>query len=95
MRRVYVAALREAFPLTRVPEQNYVAILDDVLFAFEFQLGFFFGRGETAGFDQIFPVHHFGFDEAALDIAVNGAGGFLRGSCRDRWSRRDIRVRRR
>ena len=63
--------------LTGVAEQHHVAILHDVLFAFEPNLGLFFRRGKAARREQIFPLHHVRFDEAALDVAVNGSGGLL------------------
>src|ERR1700761_6403961 len=62
----------------RVAERYHVAILHDVLFAFEAHLRLFTRRAEAARGHQVFPVHHFGLDEPALDVAVNCARCFLR-----------------
>src|SRR6266403_1537539 len=53
-------------------EENDVAFLDDVLFAFEAHLRLFARRQE------IIPADYFGANEAALYVGVNCAGCFLR-----------------
>src|SRR6202034_3821074 len=71
-------ALAKNIVLARVAEQNHIAILHDVLFSFELYLRALLGHGKAAGLQQVFPIHHFGFDESALDVAVNRAGSLLR-----------------
>ena len=60
-----------------VPDHKNVAVLDDVLFAFQAQQAFFAHARVAAMIDQRLPVHHFGADELLLEIAVDGAGGLL------------------
>src|SRR5262249_28788112 len=51
-----------------------VSVLDHVLLPLDAQLSRFAALGLTLERDEIFPAHHFGADEAALDVGVNLAG---------------------
>src|ERR1700722_13604018 len=68
----------EEIALARVAEHNYVAILHEVFFAFELHLRAFLSDSKTSGLQQVFPIPHFGFNESALDVAVNRARSLLR-----------------
>src|SRR6266576_3339399 len=59
-------------------EENDVAFLDDVLFAFEAHLSLFARRREASRRQEIIPADYFGANEAALYVGVNCAGCFLR-----------------
>jgi len=59
-------------------EENDVAFLDDVLFAFEAHLRLFARRREASRHQEIIPADYFGANEAALYVGVNCAGRFLR-----------------
>src|SRR5450631_2953004 len=59
-------------------EVNDVAVFDDVLLAFELQLGVGAAGALGAVLDEVFPPDHFGLDEAALEVGVDDARG-LRG----------------
>src|SRR2546427_103366 len=56
--------------------EDDVAFLDDVLLAFETDLGSLFGSGDAAGGEEVVPANDFRANEALFDVAVNGAGGF-------------------
>src|SRR5580658_10812761 len=56
---------------SRMPEQDHIAVLHDVFFSFQLHLRLLARGRETSSLHQILPVHHFGLDESALDIAVN------------------------
>src|SRR5262249_20032650 len=62
--------------LAGVPEQDDVALLDDVVLAFETYLSFFARGTEAAGGQQVVPADDFGADEAFFNVAVNGPGSF-------------------
>lgn len=57
-------------------EKDDVAFLDDVFLAFETDLSFFFGGGDTASSQEVTATDDFGADEAFLDVAVDGPGSF-------------------
>ena len=59
-------------------EVDDVAILHDVVFAFDADEAFFAGRGYAAVFYEVIEVHDLGTDESALEIRVNLAGGLRR-----------------
>src|ERR1700735_3946911 len=71
-------APEENMRLTRVAEQDHIAVLHDVFLTFQAHLRPFTRDGKSAGLQEVFPVHNFGLDEAALDVTVNRARGFLR-----------------
>src|SRR5215472_4344819 len=52
-----------------------IAVLDDILLAFQAQFSFVPSLAFAASGDEIVVVNHFGADEAALEIAVDAAGG--------------------
>src|SRR5512146_1562743 len=60
------------------PEQEHVAIAHDVVAAFNAVVSGFPGMGDGTLFEQVLAVDGFGFDEASLEVSVNGAGGFDR-----------------
>src|SRR5262249_28187428 len=57
-----------------VPDYQYVAVLDDVLLAFQAQQAFLAHARVSAMVDQRLPVHRFGPDELFLKVAVNRSG---------------------
>ena len=59
-----------------VAEEDNIAFLDDVVFAFEAHLGFFFCGGDAACGEEIFAAYDFRANKAFLDVAVNFTGGF-------------------
>src|SRR5580658_7362657 len=63
---------------SRMPEQDHIAVLHDVLFSFQPHLRLLARGRKTSGLHQILPIHNFGLDETALDVAVNRARGLLR-----------------
>src|SRR5262249_21152786 len=54
-----------------VPYHQHIAILDDVLLAFEAKLALIPRARIAAQVDQGLPVHHFGANELLLEIGVN------------------------
>ena len=76
-------------------EENHVAFLDDVVSAFEANLGFFAGGGDAACGEEVVPANDFGADEALFDVAVNFAGGFNGAWLPFEWSKRGLPARRR
>src|SRR5206468_7653934 len=60
-------------------EMDYVAVLDQVVFAFHAVEAFFAGGGDRAALHQVVKCDGFGFDEAALEIGMNNPGGFRSG----------------
>src|SRR5262245_50466280 len=68
-----------------MPEVNHVSVEDDVLLAFEPQLGVVAAAGDRAAREQVLVAADLRADEAALDVSVDLAGGVLRvGSAGDR-----------
>src|SRR5579863_2586216 len=65
-------------PLAAVAEQNNVAFLNDVFLPFEAHLRAFARRRKASCSKQIFTAHHFGTNEAALNVRVNRPRRFLR-----------------
>ena len=61
-----------------MPEQNHIAILHDVLFAFQTHLRLLARRRKAARFEQVFPLHDIRLDKILLDVAMNCARGLLR-----------------
>src|SRR5258707_3259419 len=61
-----------------MPEQNDVAFLDDVLFAFQAHLRLLARRREAPRLQEIIPANYLGANESAFDVGVNCAGCFLR-----------------
>src|SRR6185295_11038240 len=59
-------------------EVDDVAVLDDVLLALEPHLAVLLARGHRAARHQVIVADDLGTDEAALDVAVDLAGGELR-----------------
>ena len=57
------------------PELHHVAVLHDVFLALDPQLAGFAGLGVGAEADEVVEVDGLGRDEAALEIAVDDAGG--------------------
>src|SRR5215207_11243717 len=60
-------------------EVDDVALLHDVVFAFEAEEALLAGGGVGAGAGEVVVGDDLGADEAALDVGVDGAGG-LRGA---------------
>ena len=69
-------------PLRCKPEMHDVAVLHDVVLAFEPQLAGIARAGLAAAGDIVVIGDGFGADEAAFEIAVNDAGGLRRLACR-------------
>ncbi len=67
---------RKNFRSAAMPDMHHVAILHDVVLAFEAQRAFGAGVGFGAGFEQLVPADGFSADEMLLQIGVDGAGGF-------------------
>src|SRR4051794_12497841 len=63
-----------------VPDHEYVAILDDVLLAFEPQLTLVPRARVAAQVYHRLPIDHFGADELLLEIGVDGARRLHRGA---------------
>src|SRR5262245_35905674 len=59
-------------------EVNDIAVLDDVLLAFQPQLSFVASLAFAAGSDEVVVVNDFGPDESALEVAVDAAGSARR-----------------
>ena len=78
-----------------MPDVHHIAILHDVVFAFEAQGAFGAGVGFGAGFEQLVPADGFGANEVLFQIGMDGSGALLPRGCRTGWSRRGIRLRRR
>src|SRR5262245_1470060 len=57
-------------------KENYIAVPDDVFFAFEPHPTFLFCCCSRSGFDHIFIGYHLGADESALQVGVNRACRF-------------------
>src|ERR1041385_703519 len=67
-----------AEPLHIKLKQQHVAVLDHVFLAFHAVEALFAGGGDRAAVHQVVVGDGFGLDEAALEIAVNDAGGLWR-----------------
>src|SRR5947208_858110 len=61
------------------PEVDDVAVLDDVLLALEAELAVFAAGSHGAARDQMIVADHFGANKSAGDVAMDLAGGQLRG----------------
>src|SRR5579884_3278558 len=61
-----------------VPDVEDVAILHEVVFAFEAQGALRAGRGFRSGGEQRIPVDRLRPDEVLLEVGVDRAGGLLR-----------------
>src|SRR4030088_2258289 len=61
----------------RVPNVHHVAVLHDVVFAFEAQGALGAGVGFGAGFEKLIPADGFGANEMMFQIGMNGAGALL------------------
>src|SRR5208282_5353751 len=61
-----------------MPDVHHVAILHDVVFAFEAERAFGAGVGFGAGFEQLIPADGFGADEMFFEVGVDGPGSLLR-----------------
>src|SRR5579862_2028785 len=61
-----------------MPDMHYVAILHDVVLAFQAQSSFCAGVGFRSGFQQLIPANGLGADEMFLQIGVDRSRGFLR-----------------
>src|SRR5687767_1866506 len=61
------------------PEVNYVAVLNDVLFAFQSELALLAAAGLAPQLDQILEADNFSSYETALDVGMNRARGAVRG----------------
>ena len=59
---------------------HHIAVLDDVILAFDTQLAGILGTVFTTVFNEIIIVYGFGTNEAALEISVDDAGGLRCGS---------------
>ena len=60
-----------------MPNVHHVAILHDIVFAFEPERALGTGVGLGAGFEKLVPADGFGADEMFFQIRVDGAGRFL------------------
>lgn len=56
-------------------EEHDVAVLDEVVLAFDAELAGFFNFGFGAVGEEVLAVVDLGFDEAALKVGVDNAGG--------------------
>ena len=61
-----------------MPDVHHIAVLHDVVLAFEAQSAFGAGVGFGARFEQLVPANRFGADEVFFQIGVDGARGFDR-----------------
>src|SRR5437016_9104700 len=57
-------------------EQHNVAVTEDVITSLNSVMSRFARAGHRTEFDEVFPVHRFGFDESAFEVSMNRAGGF-------------------
>jgi hypothetical protein len=78
-----------------VPDVHHVAVLHDVVFAFEPQRAFGAGIGFGAGFEKLVPADGFGADEMLFQVGVDRTRRFLRAGVGGDLSRRGTRLRRR
>jgi hypothetical protein len=67
-----------------VPNVHYIAILHDVVLAFQAQRAFGAGVGLRASFEKLIPADSFGANEVFLQIGVDRTRSFLR--ARMRWN---------
>ena len=58
-----------------MPDVHHVAVLCDVLLAFEAQCALGTSRSFGAGFEQRIPANRFGANEVMFQVRVNRAGG--------------------
>src|SRR5438093_4732120 len=65
--------------LDRKPKMDDVAVLDDIIFAFQAELARFFALRLAAVCDELVVRDHFGANKSTLDVAVDFACGFLCG----------------
>ena len=61
-----------------MPDVHDVAVLHDIVFAFEAESTFGASVGFRAGFEELVPSNGFCTDEMLFEIGVNRSGGFLR-----------------
>src|ERR1700744_6291903 len=81
----YFARSPRRRPRLRVPYYQHVAVLDDVLFAFEAQQALFTYAGVAAEIDEVLPVHDLRTDELLFEIGMDRTCGFDGGAVdRDR-----------
>ena len=59
-----------------MPDMHHVAILHDVVFAFQAQRAFAAGVGFGTSFQQLVPANSFGANEMLFQIGMNRARGF-------------------
>ena len=55
-------------------ELDHVAVLHDVLFAFDAGCALGVGFGDRPGFDEVAETDDLGLDEALFEVSVNKAG---------------------
>src|SRR3954463_16606897 len=63
--------------LSRMPDMHHVAVLDDVILAFQAQRAFRTCTGFRARFQELIPANGFGANEMLLQIGGNSSGCFL------------------
>src|SRR5690348_13046668 len=61
-----------------MPKRDDIAVSDSVLLPLETKLAVVPAGGQRAAPEEEIPRSHFGADEAALNVRMNGARGFLR-----------------
>ena len=96
--RHHESSLITRYPMTRLscrePEVDDVAVLDDVFLAFEAHFAVIAARRHRAARDQVVVADDLRADEASRDVAVDLAGGELRGVFRAESTMRGTRLRR-
>src|SRR5579884_1788195 len=66
--------------LSAMADVHYIAILDNVVFAFETKRATGAGIGFGSGIEELVPADGFGADKVFLEIGVDGTGSFDRAS---------------
>src|SRR5579862_9582493 len=72
-----ILCLRAETDSSAMADVHYVAVLHDVVFAFEAERAFGAGVGFGTGFEKLVPADGFGADEMFFQVGVNGSGSFL------------------
>src|SRR5437762_7114368 len=74
------AAFIREMSILAVADHQHIAVLHDVLLAFEAQLALVARSGVAAQIHQGLPIHNLGADELLFEIRMDGAGRLDRGT---------------
>ena len=75
-----------------MPYVHYVAVLGDVLLAFETQRALGAGVGFGASFEQLIPANCFRADKVFFQVGMDRARSLRRRECSRGWSRHGTRL---